>query len=268
LFKPKNASIITSRGCPFNCRFCARSDYHRKFRQRSAENVIKEFEEISDEYNSVIITDENFLSDVKRAHKIADNLIELDMNVEIMIQGTRVDTAEEGLYKKLKKAGVTFISFGIESGNQDVLDFYNKGITTKQIKKAVNLAHKIGFFTMGNFILGAPIENKEHIEKTIKLACSVPLDLAFFWPLCYFYGSNLWNEAVKKGKIDPPSGCYSILPDVEKNGLSNFKYDDIQSFCKKGYRRFYFNFSYIPREVVKAIKNHDFRLLRLEIGYI
>ena len=120
----------------------------------------------------------------------------------------------------MRKAGVKYIMFGIESGNQDVLDFYNKRITLQQIRKAVDLSKKMGFIVAGNFILGAPIEKKQHISKTIKFACSLPLDIVLFYPLNYQYGSYLWFEAVKSGKIRKEDG-FSIVADSRK-GLGNF----------------------------------------------
>ena len=117
ILKPKVTSMVTTRGCPFKCRFCARNDYYNLFRQRSAENVVKEIQEINDSYNTVIITDENFLTDTKRAHKIMDSLIDIGTTVNFVIEGTRVDTANRNLYKKMKHAGVNFISLVL---NQEI----------------------------------------------------------------------------------------------------------------------------------------------------
>jgi len=130
-----------------------------------------------------------------------DGLIELDSDIELIIDGARIDSADRDLYKKMKKANVKFIGYGIESGNQDVLDFYNKKITLEQIRKAINLCNEMNFITRATFILGAPFETKQHFEKTIKFACSLPLDIAIFRPLNYCPGAELWDEAVKQGKI-------------------------------------------------------------------
>jgi radical SAM superfamily enzyme YgiQ (UPF0313 family) len=170
VFKRKLTSISTSRGCPFNCRFCARAPYYRKYRQRSAQDVVKELQELNGKYATVQIVDDNFLTDTKRAFKLLDLLIDSHLTIDMVIQGTRVDTANRKLYEKMKKAGVVYLGFGIESGNQDVLDFYNKRITLDQIRKAVTLADKMDFLTLGNFILGAPIETDIHIRDTINFA--------------------------------------------------------------------------------------------------
>lgn len=95
LFNPKLTSMVTTRGCPYRCRFCARNDYYCNYRKRSAENVVKEIEELNDNYKTVIITDENFLTDTKIAHKIMNSLIEIGTSIDKMIEGIRVDTANK-----------------------------------------------------------------------------------------------------------------------------------------------------------------------------
>ena len=77
-----------------------------------------------------------------------DGLIELGSNIELMIEGARIDSADRNLYKKMKKANVKLIGYGIESGNQDVLDFYNKKITLEQIRKTINLCNEMNFSGM------------------------------------------------------------------------------------------------------------------------
>jgi anaerobic magnesium-protoporphyrin IX monomethyl ester cyclase len=242
----KFTSMITSRGCPFKCRFCTRFGNIEgwSFRRRSPENIIKEMQEINEKYKSIMIVDDTFLADTKAVHKIMDRLIELELNLELYILGARVDTAEPELYKKMKKAGVKYVAFGIESGNQDVLDFYNKKITLLQIKKAVRLARKMDFITQGFFIFGAPFETKKHIENTIKLAISLPFDIVVFQPLTYEIGSDIWDEAVKDKKISRED--ISVLTD-SRRGLGNFTLDELNIFIKDGYKSFYFNPKYISR---------------------
>jgi radical SAM superfamily enzyme YgiQ (UPF0313 family) len=232
------------------------------FRKRSPENIVKEFNEINNKFRSVMVIDDNFLVDVKRAHRIMDELIKMDLSLDIYIGGARVDTAERDLYKKMKKAGVKFIGFGIESGNQDVLDYYNKKISLSQIRNAVDLAKEMGFITMGSFILGAPIETEEHINQTINFSCSLPLDIAFFNPLCYQYGSDLWKEAIESGKISEDG--YSHLADSRKN-LSNFTIEELRKFCGRGFKKFYLRPNYIIRQFKKSLTINDNYMIKMGI---
>lgn len=266
--KKKVTAMISGRGCPFKCRFCSR--YSRIIKEwgcrlRSAENVVEELVEINKDYNTVLMVDDNFLVDVKRAHKILDLMIEKDIKLDIFVEGARVETASKKLYKKMKKAGVVFIEYGIESGNQDVLDFYNKNITIKQIRRAVKLGSKAGLQTSATFILGAPIETKAHFEKTINFACSIPLDLAFFGSLHYIMGSDLWLEEVKKGNISKDEYC--VGADVRR-GLGSFTTEEIRSYSIKAYKKFYNRPNYLFVQALKAVLRKDFKFITGGANYI
>lgn len=260
-FKQKFTTIITGRGCPYNCSFCTRNALgYKTFRKRSVENVVNEIQEINEKYDSVMIVDDTFLADEKRADKIIDKLIETKIDAEIYIQGARVDTAKKETYEKMKKAGVKHLYYGLESGNQDVLNFYNKSATIEQIRKAIELSNKMDFFTVGTFILGAPIETKKHIEKTIKFACSLPLDAVIFTILTYKYGSPLWIEAVKEGKIKESDG-YTVVSDSKK-GLGNLTREELEDFYRKAILSFYLRPRYIARQIKKFLIEKDFDNMR------
>lgn len=261
LFSPPLTSMITSRGCPFHCRFCAR--YANAIdgwgsRKRSAENVLKEFEEIDKKYGSVLIVDDNFILDKKRAHQIMDGLIEMGTTVDLLIMGARVDSAEPELYKKMKKAHVKLVSYGIESGNQDVLDFYKKGFTLDQARKAVLLSREMGFKTLATFILGAPIETKEHFDRTIKFSCSLPLDFVIYGVLHYEMGSDLWKTAVKDKKIRKDE---FLVPADKKRGLGNYSQKYLEEYCLKGYRTFYLRPRYVTDQIFRGFVQQDIRSL-------
>jgi len=261
-FKKKVTNLITSKGCPFHCRFCSRygniiKDW--KFRERSAENVVSEIQEINGNYKSVVIVDDNFLADNKRAHKIFDMILESNIDIEFVIMGARVDTADKELYLKMKKAGVKYIFYGIESGNQDVLNFYNKNINLKQIKNTTALAKEMDFFIGASFILGAPIETKDHIENTIRFACSLPLDRVNFVPLIYRMGSSLWIEAVKNKKIKPNQ--YELLADSSHN-LSKFTEEELIEHTTNAFKSFYFRPNYILRQIFTIFQHGDYSLIK------
>jgi len=260
--------LISSKGCPFRCRFCSRYCQYIKewgFRKRSAENVTKEIQGLNGKYKSVVIVDDNFLADKKRAHKIFDILLESDIDIDFLIHGARVDTAEKDLYLKMKKTGVKYIFYGLESGNQDVLDFYNKNITIQQIKKATGLAEQMNFFIGASFIFGAPIETKNHIENTIKFACSLPLDQANFVPLIYRMGSSLWIEAVQNKKIDPSQ--YEVLAD-SKHNLGNFTEEELIEFATIAFKSFYFRPKYILRQLFKMLQRGDYNFFIEGLKYL
>jgi len=258
-YKPRKkfTSMLTSRGCPFHCRFCSKYDNIIEkygYRERSAENVVKEIQEISDKYGSVKIVDENFLANRKRAHKIFDTLLENGTDIDILILGARVDSANLELYGKMKKANVKFLSFGIESGSQPVLDFYNKKITKEQIQKAVKMSRKMNFVTVGSFIFGAPVETKEHVDETIDLVCSLPFDSVIFRPLKYEVGSDLWTEAVQLGKISKEE--YAVAADSRRD-LGYFTFEELNDFVKEATTRFYLRPRYFFGQIFRAFSDMD-----------
>jgi anaerobic magnesium-protoporphyrin IX monomethyl ester cyclase len=267
LYKQKFTSMITSRGCPFKCRFCTHHVFsYKNFRQRSAQNVVDEIQKISEKYKSLMMVDDNFLTDKKRIHQILDSIIQMDLDLDLIIPTTRVDSANRELYKKMKKAGVKFLGFGIESGNQEILDFYNKQITVRDIKKAVNMSQEMNFITFASFILGAPIETKEQINNTIDFACSLPLDISLFYPLHYMYGSDLWNDALKAGKISKDSG-YSFKA-CRENGIGNFTNSQIENYCNKAIRRFYFRPNYLIKQIFRSMVRRDLSILKMGFNNI
>jgi len=146
---PKSTELVSSRGCPRHCRFCSRDALtYSRYRERSVENVTSEFIQIAEQgYEMVWVSDDNFTVNTARALSIFSNLAELKLPLRLALSGW-VGSASKELFKAARAAGVRIISFGLESGNQDVLDFYQKGITLEQIKTAANLADDRG--TSGN----------------------------------------------------------------------------------------------------------------------
>ncbi len=241
-------AIMTSRGCPFRCSFCASNS--TQYRKRSIDNVIKEIELREEEgAKYIIFYDDNFLLHRKRVLELMDKIIKHKINLKIAIQG-RVDLADFALYKKLKKAGVSLFIFGIESANQDVLNFYNKKTTVEIIKRTLHLANKVGILTFGNFIIGAPMEKKKHFEVNKRFFKEVPLDFISIHILQYIYPSLLWKKMYKSGLIEEND---IIVAANER--LSNFSKKDLVKVQDELLRAFYNNPKRIVRIMYKSSRN-------------
>ncbi|MDP1729066.1 MAG: radical SAM protein [archaeon] len=199
------APIITSRGCPFNCTFCtAKQLSGSKWRFRSAENIIEELKILKKKYNikEFQIWDDNFTLNKERAKKFCDLLIKEKLNLSWWCpNGVRLETLDRELLMKMKKAGCYAIAFGIESGSEKIQKDMNKNINFKHLRKMVEFSYNLGLRTQGFFIIGYPTETREDILKTIKLAKSLPLmraSISLFQPL---FGSEIYNQLKKDGKI-------------------------------------------------------------------
>jgi len=192
------ASIVTSRGCPYACLYCSRISSGRRFRARSPDNVVRELEQLKAHgFNEVQIVDDNFTEDRYRVLELC-RLIKtkrLDMSFNLL-GGIRVDKVDEELLSTMYDAGCYAIHFGVESGDDQVLKYNRKGITAKQIKKAVHLAKKIGYKVIFYVIVGLPGSSIESEEKTIKLENECGPDATRVSICTPYPGSPLW-EMVK-----------------------------------------------------------------------
>lgn len=201
----KFTTVVTSRGCPFNCTFCACSAFSRRnTRFRSPEEVVEELEQLDRKgYDEVGFVDDNFLLNEKRVKKIANLIIEKDLDLDFWVEG-RVDQASREVLSSLSKAGCKTIYFGLESGLQKVLDYFNKKTTPQLNRKAVKNSKKTGIENViGSFIIGTPIEDYEDIRKTFDYMLDLEgLDFPQVNILGLAPGTNLWNRAVDQGYLN------------------------------------------------------------------
>jgi len=176
-------SIMTSRGCPFQCDFCSRSVFGNRFRSRTPKNIAEEVQQVHDlGYDRVWFADDCFTLGRKRFLDICHELIRRRITIgwECL---SRVDTIDEEVAEKMRRAGCVRVFFGIESGNDTVLKLMNKQITIKQAEEAVNTCKKAGIQVGAFFILGYPGETDRTVLDTVDFASSLPLDyLSFTFP--------------------------------------------------------------------------------------
>lgn len=253
--KTRIATMISTRGCPFQCRFCAHNAAtFKRFRKRSVENCLDEIEKIYNEgYTILGIVDDNFLSIVnkKLITGILNGISDRGYRLVILVQG-RVDSARDpSLYALMRRAGVIGVVYGMESMNQDILNFYHKGTTVELNRKAADLTYKYGIFSLADFIIGAPIEDEVLIKKMIRDVYSLRLDAVTFWTLEYTYGAPLWDEAKEKGLID---GSEHTVTAGSEHNLSPLASTELDNLSYKAFRNFYSRPIYWLRFLQKAMR--------------
>ncbi len=253
------ASIISSRGCPFNCTYCDPDGrFGRWFRTRSPENIMQEMELLYNEYgiHEICFYDDTFTANKERILELCNKLINRDLDI-IWECRTRVDCIDEELIKKMSAAGCYRIRFGIESGNEEILKVLKKRITKKQTTQAFKWTKNEGIETLAYFMLGSPEENEETLQNTIDFALELKPDYVLFSPTRTIgQGSELFKWAAEKGYTDADYWKRFVkgenldpFPYLETELLSK---EVVLKYTRLAYHKFYFRPSFIFKTFSKV----------------
>jgi len=198
------AFIVTSRGCPGGCRFCIKHvSYGNSVRFRSPENILAEMELLA----GLGVRSVNMYADlftVSREQVVG--LCKLILERGLQLQWTcnsRVDFVDPEMLRLMGQAGCRWISWGIESGSEEVLRRARKGIELEQVEQALHWSRDAGIRNWGYFIIGLPGETEETIRETIRFSKRLPLDLVLFHIAAPYPGSPFFFEVVEQGWFRP-----------------------------------------------------------------
>jgi anaerobic magnesium-protoporphyrin IX monomethyl ester cyclase len=256
-------TVVSSRGCPFQCTFCGCRKFARgMWRPRSVENIMKELEYLKSQgYEQFLFVDDNFTLNTKRVVDFCKQMRKNHMNMEWFCD-SRVDHVSYDMFREMVQAGCKILYFGIESGNQRILNYYKKGITPDQSRKAVSKARKAGMdVIVGSFIVGAPDETRREVETTLRFAHELDIDVPQLNVLGAFTGTDLWKEVVAKGWIDEEkmweTGAYvaSISPHA-------VPFDELRRMVFDYFRGFYLRNEVLAKEVLRTFTS-SYRLAGL-----
>ena len=243
------APISASRGCPYKCTFCASPKFSRgTIRFRSPENVVDEIEYLVKNFGikEIHFEDDNLTLWRDFAVKICNLIIERKIKVSWACpNGIRADKVDLELLKLMKKSGCYYVAFGIESGNQEILDGVKKELKLDDVRNAVKLTNKVGIMSQGFFIFGLPGETAETIEETIKFAKSLPLTRAQFLILDVMPGTEIWDNLNFSERVDWTKNSYHEItwrpPTVDSEVLANS--------APRAFKEFYMR----PRQMMSMI---------------
>ncbi|MEO5360869.1 MAG: B12-binding domain-containing radical SAM protein [Nitrospirota bacterium] len=193
-------AMNTSLGCPYNCTFCCINSVFGKpgIRYWSLDKVISWIDELVAKYKvrNIRFDDELFILSAQRVERFCDMIIERGHDVNIWVYG-RVDTIEERLLKKMKRAGINWICLGIESANEAVRKDVNKKIR-KDIKDIVRMIQANDIYVLGNYMFGLPEDDISTMEETLRLAMELNCEFANFYSVMAYPGSELYNKTAKE----------------------------------------------------------------------
>jgi len=203
-----HSNMLTSRGCPYNCTFCASTRFWPSIRYFSPEYMMEEIRSLRDLYGVRYITfhDDLFIANVKRLEQfhelvLSEGLPRQGFRFSCAASATRIsdDTA-----RMLKEMNFVSISMGLESGNQEVLTrLKGRAFKVETNEQAVRTLHRHGIHPHASFILGERYETVEQMEETYEFIRRNPLSLVNIYVLTPLPGTPVWNDAVSRGLVSP-----------------------------------------------------------------
>lgn len=257
-------TIVTSRGCPFPCVYCLAGEVSGKAtRNRSPENVIAELKECIEKHG---IRDFLFRSDLFTANKrwvisLCKAIQEEGLDIRWSCN-SRADTLNAEMAKEMKAAGCWLISFGVESGDPEMLEKMRKQIEFEKIEPCIKLCRQYGIKSSVYFLIGLPWENRESFERTKRFARQLDPDFIEYFYSYPFYGTEFYREAVKEGLLKEGE-----LPHAAYNGpalpTKYLSVEELAPMRKEALRSFYLRPRYILRTLAsnpspKVLKNYLF----------
>lgn len=196
------ARLMTSRGCPIGCIFCqVESISGKKFRARSADNIINEIEWLKNNYNirSLVFDDDNLFTDKSRSKKLFKMMIDRQLNMPWVSISTAVFRLDEEILDLMCESGCEYIDIAIESGCERVLrDVIKKPVDFRHALKMVRYARNKGIYVAANFIVGFPTETWNEIRQTIRFAEELDVDYAKIFAAMPLPNTKLWELCLKE----------------------------------------------------------------------
>jgi radical SAM superfamily enzyme YgiQ (UPF0313 family) len=200
-------AINTSLGCPFSCDYCCINVLFNKpgIRYWSVDKVLSWFDDLVHNHGvrTIRLDDELFLLSATRVEEFCDKLIARDYQLNLWVYG-RVDTIPDALLAKMKKAGITWICLGIESGNAQVRADVNKKLGN-DIRQVVRSIQDHGIHVLGNYMFGLPADNLETMQETLDLAVELNTEYINFYTVMAYPGSELYLRSRQEPGLLPDS---------------------------------------------------------------
>jgi anaerobic magnesium-protoporphyrin IX monomethyl ester cyclase len=257
------ATVITSRGCPFSCTFCnVHETFGRKVRFRSTENIMEEIRDLKIRMGikDIIFYDDTLTVNKERVLKLCHHMIEENLQITWGCY-SRVDTIDRELAETMKRAGCRMISFGVESGDENMLSRMQKGITLQQSLNAIQICNRCKIETSASFVVGFPGETALTIQKTKEFTAKLDPLFAAFFNVTPFPGTPLYDDYLKQEnrqrlKITE----FQNLSSKISLKISDMSETEIQKSIRNLYYAFYFNPKKLLQHVFRILSN--FSLLR------
>lgn len=253
--------LATARGCPHQCTFCmAKPYYGEALRYRSPKNVVDEMEYVMNkhEINDFLMWTEGFTMNNKYSMDICKEILARELDVKWACN-SRVDSINDELLSYMKKAGCWMIGYGVESGNQQVLDNVKKGIKVEDIRNAAKLTKKYGIEATAHCMVGFPGDTKKTVKETVDLVKELDFDFVQFYCAVPMPWTEMYKEAEKKGHI------VSRNWELYEQNFSVMKTDhlepkEVMKLREKAYKSFYFRPKMVFRTLMRIRSFRQFKI--------
>ena len=204
LIKGPFTFIVTSRGCPAGCTYCIKHvSYNYSVRVRSPENIMEELRILKElGMNNVHMYSDLFTVSREQVVDLCEMMIDEGLEMRWMCN-SRVDYVDEEMLRLMARAGCWLISWGIESGNEQILKHARKGAYPDKAAQSLQWARAAGIKNWGYFIIGLPGETEETIRETIDFSKKLPLDIALFHVAAPYPGTPFFFEVVANNWFRP-----------------------------------------------------------------
>lgn len=250
------AMMVTSRGCPYQCTFCAKPIFGNQYRSMTPAKIVGEIAKLRLNYGikEIGFYDDIFNIDSDRVVEFCTRLRMMNSDI-IWTCESRVSLVDENQLGRMQRAGCYAVAYGIESGSQRILDLYKKNIENRQVEEAIIKTKEAGMETIGYFMIGAPGETLEDVKATVDFAKRLPLDYAQFAVTLPYPGTELYDNHVKAGLEDawkqfalkPPDECVTpIFENIEVDRARIYK------SVQRAYRQFYIRPGYFLRRLLSG----------------
>ncbi len=235
--------VVPARGCPFNCSFCNAFVYYGKeVRYRTVKSVVDEIEDDINEFGIVnfAMWTETFTFNRKYVSDLCDEIIKRKLKID-WISNSRVDRVDKELLEKMKEAGCWMVSFGVESGSQEILNKAHKGTAIEDSITAIRTANEVGLITVAHTIIGLVGETEKTSWETLKILNDAKVDFAQFYCAVPMPETELYKEAVKNNWIKAGAKWSEFEQTVSIMDLPGFDHERVMKVRKRIYLRYYLN---------------------------
>jgi len=234
----KSTTLISTRGCAYKCSFCCQQA-NGKWRARSPEDIVSEIRDLRDAYNirGFVFLDDTFVVNRKRVMNFC-SLLEKELPDVVWYCNGRVNLMDEEIIQAMAKSGCVGIAYGIESGNQTILDSVHKQITLEQVERITALTKKYGIHVTGYFMIGILEDTKQTIQETLDFAEKLDLDFYGFGITSPIPGTEMYKQAVEKGLVDKGKRLEDWSFHAQMNLTKDCSDEELEAYNEYAFRHF------------------------------